>query len=141
MQTRSSAARRQREADEDGDASPTKKACQHEALTIIGHEGSKIIKKYNLDTLEHDRVWRSTFGASRKVCAKLWQLLSNERCNVVHFLWALYYLKNYPTEDAACRFLGGVDRKVMSDAVWHHIQEIVDLESDIVSTYIVVFKF
>ena len=77
------------------------------------------------------------FGVTSKVCARLWQLMNKEGCNVVHFLWALYFLKAYPTEAVASSFLGGVDVEVMRERIWFHIEAIVDLEADVVSNCLV----
>lgn len=92
------------------------------------------MKKYKVGRLSFHRTWRATFGASSKVCAILWRMVDQESCDVVHLLWNLCYLKCYPTEIEAALFLGGFDKATVRDRIWHHIEEIVALEADVVST-------
>ena len=117
MSRGSSASRRQREVSDDANTSPTKKSYEPTALDLVHHEGAKILKKYKVGTLSFDRAWRSTFGASSKVCAKLWTMVDQEACDVVHLLWSLYYLKCYPTEIEAALFLGGFDKATVRDRI------------------------
>ena len=50
-----------------------------------------------------ERAYRSHFEVSPAVCVQIWLLLEDAglvvECIPVHLLWALFYLKNYETEE------------------------------------------
>jgi hypothetical protein len=62
-----------------------------------------------------------------------------------HLLWALFFMKCYPTEELACITAGGprraVDQKTLRKHIWPFIIAIADLESHVVSNFIFILNF
>ncbi len=54
-----------------------------------------------------DRVWRAHFGVSAATVTLLWAILTGVSIALepMHLLWALWFLKEYPTEYHAQAFL------------------------------------
>ena len=72
----------------------------------------------------------------------LWQLLISHNLvplcgQIIHMLWTLYFLKQYPTQDAGCAAVGGsggaVDPKTLQKYVYPFICAIAYLENYVVS--------
>jgi hypothetical protein len=93
------------------------------------------------------RSFRSFFGVSADVCAELWKLLHPVNVNGAspkHLLWALFFLKVYPTESIGASMVGHVDEKTYRKWVWIFVDKISDLCSHLVCqvfcvNYIVTF--
>lgn len=104
-----------------------------------------------------DRRFVSVFGATARVCVRLWKLcLSSEDATFMkedkasratlkglksssvvpyepkHLLMALYFLRNYPNESQmAAQF--GHDEKTIRKWVWIFVETIAHLKNDVVS--------
>ena len=98
--------------------------------------------------LSEDRRFRSFFGCSAEVAVTLWTtqaqcLLLPHEGQILHLLWALFFMKCYPTEEPACAAAGGqrgaVDPKTLRKYIWPFIVAIADLESHVVSKVYVHF--
>ncbi len=77
-----------------------------------------------------------------EVVMNLWGLLANHnllpnRAKIKHLLWALYFMKVYPTELSTCSILGSscgaIDPKTMRKWVWKFVQQITKLGPVVVS--------
>jgi hypothetical protein len=88
------------------------------------------------------RIFREFFGASAEVVSNVWRLLTQhdllpEKGQIVHLLWALFFLKVYPKQGPACSVVGGsagaVDAKTFRKWVWEFIVGISELEEHVVS--------
>ena len=70
-------------------------------------------------------------------------LLPNDG-QILHLLWALFFMKCYPTEEPACAAAGGqrgaVDPKTLRKYIWPFIVAIADLESHVVSNFIFILN-
>lgn len=92
--------------------------------------------------------FKEWFGCSPRVACYLWEML--EDCKQLydkdhptahitraHLLWALFYMKQYPTEGVCCAAVGGrsgaIDPKTLRKYVWFIIDAIADLEEVVVS--------
>jgi len=90
--------------------------------------------------LVRDRRVRAWIGCSVSTAAKVWLLLHNGGYLAPHGIgatmrrvcWAMYMLKNYPTEATGAAQVGGVDEKTFSFWVWTMIEEISYLENEAV---------
>ena len=85
-----------------------------------------------------DRRFRSFFGAGVTVVLLGWQKMKDqglipERGLVVHYLWALMFMKLYSNEAALCGHAGGVDPKTFRKWIWPFIRAISELEYTVVS--------
>ena len=89
-----------------------------------------------------DHRFRAFFGCSAEVAARLWAMLVEclllpHQGQILHLLWALFFMKCYPTEEPACAAAGGqrgaVDPKTLRKYIWPFIVAIADLESHLVS--------
>jgi hypothetical protein len=74
--------------------------------------------------------FRSFFGISLEVVLNLWGLFAKHnlhlcKVKIKHLLWALYFMKVYPTELPSCLLLGGshgaIDPKTMRKWVWRFV--------------------
>lgn len=94
--------------------------------------------------LVFERRFRSHFGASPKVVAYTWDLLRQKDVDldagatIDRFMWSLFLLKCYSTEEINCSHLFGVDEKTFRKWAWFFIDQISFLEADVVSYLIVV---
>ena len=89
-----------------------------------------------------DRRFCSFFGCSGEVAVRLWTMLVQclllpHKGQILHLLWALFFMKCYPTEEPECAAAGGqrgaVDPKTLRKYIWPFIVAIADLESRVVS--------
>jgi hypothetical protein len=89
-----------------------------------------------------DCRFRAFFGCSSEVAVRLWTMLVQclllpHKGQILHLLWALFFMKCYPTEEPACAAAGGqrgaVDPKTLRKYIWPFIVAIADLESHVVS--------
>lgn len=97
-----------------------------------------------------DRRFRDYFGTSVHVAIIAWSLLvqtgklPNEDDgprDIEHFLWAMYFLANYPTTQVGCAAAGtaekgAVDPKTWRKYIWPWIYSLADLEDDVVSSFV-----
>jgi len=64
-------------------------------------------------------------------------LLLPHKGQILHILWALYFMKCYPTEEPACAAAGGQrragDQKILRKYIWPFIAAIANLETHVVS--------
>jgi hypothetical protein len=78
---------------------------QCDGSLIITHESKQFLIQLK-QNLPHSSQLRfhSVFGCSPLTACVLWQMLLDYAIpfKEVHLLWTLYWLKHYPTEDAAC---------------------------------------
>jgi hypothetical protein len=79
-------------------------------------------RRKNATFLVETPHFHSYFGTSKKVVMHLWHLLANHnllpgKAKKKHLLWALYFMKVYPTDPSTCLVLGGscgaIDPKTM----------------------------
>ena len=89
-----------------------------------------------------DRRFRSFFGCGVIVCLDGWYKMKTlgiipkrgaRTGMVVHYLWALMFMKLYSTESALCGHAGGVDPKTSRKWIWPFIHAIAELEYTVVS--------
>ena len=84
----------------------------------------------NLDCMSDYKLreWKAAFGVRPVVCCEAWMMISQQALHrklyVVHFYWALYWMRTYQTETEAARTLN-TNPKTMREKV----QEIVYLLS------------
>ena len=98
--------------------------------------------RWNIESLEG--------GCTPCVAIILWQMIDASKhlfgspspmsdLRIIHFLWALYWMKHYPTEATACAIMGGcskvIDPKTMRKYVWFVIYALASLEEVVVSTF------
>lgn len=96
-----------------------------------------------------DRRFREYFGTSVVVAIIAWTLLYDhekleEGCEIIHMLWAMYFLKCYPLTQEGCAAAGtvakgAVDPKTWKKYLWPMIWALADLESIVVSRSSCVF--
>lgn len=91
-----------------------------------------------------DRRFRSFFGCGAAVALMAWQMLNAyeflpDSSTLVHLLWALFFMKRYPTEEHACSTVGGsqgaIDAKTLRKHIWPLITALSDLEPHVVSMF------
>ncbi len=132
-------------ADEEESNPPTKrKRGAPPALAdfyIIGKEVQNRSGQNINSTMTEDRRFRDFFGAGAMVALAAWNLLTvndflPEGGTILHFLWALYFMKVYPKQGVACAAAGGsggaVDPKTFRKFVWPFIYALAELESIVV---------
>lgn len=92
-----------------------------------------------------DRRFRENFGCGAAVALMLWQMLSTHDLvppsgQIIHMLWTLYFLKQYPKQDAGCAAAGGsrraIDPKTFRKYVHPFISAIAELEIYVVSIFV-----
>jgi hypothetical protein len=92
-----------------------------------------------------DRRFRDFFGVGVHVGIITWTLLSEnnllpEGVIVPHLLWAMYFLCCYPKQEERCATAAGekgaIDPKTWRKYLWPMIYALSDLESVVVSFYI-----
>ena len=85
------------------------------------------------------RRYKSLFGCSSEITAKLWNLLLRLMsviklgCQPQHLLWTLLFLKQYASETVLCE-LCGCDEKTLRKWVWLMLDMIVELKPHVVSS-------
>ena len=98
----------------------------------------------NLGTLSvggpEDRKFRSFFGSGVTVILAGWNMMQAQGLIpdgglVIHYLWALMFMKIYSSETALCGHAGGVDPKTFRKWVWPFIHALAELEYTVVSFY------
>lgn len=91
--------------------------------------------------LSEDGRFRAFFGCGAHIALLLWQLLIAhhllpDESQIVHLLWALFFMHVYPSEKIACSTAGGsggaIDSKTLRKYVWPIIEGIASLEPFVV---------
>lgn len=84
--------------------------------------------------------FRSNFGASPQVAARVWDLIQQEQADTLthlhsieRFLWALLLLKSYDTENVNAARALGVHEDTFRQWAWDFVERICDLEAVVVS--------
>lgn len=75
------------------------------------------------------RRYKSCFGVSPKITSLLWREIKStlpKKYKEEHLLWALYYLKNYPTESVARVFVKA-DEKTLREIIWTMIEKLSNI--------------
>lgn len=94
--------------------------------------------------LSEDGRFRSFFGCGAEVTVICWTMLVTysllpDDAQIVHFLWALYFMKVYPAGNVGASTAGGsggaVDVKTFRLHLWPMIRAISDLEMHVVSLW------
>ena len=85
-------------------------------------------------TKSDERSFRSIFGVSWDVTARLWSLLESYGANKYkrpfHLLWALLFAKQYGNEQSHCMMVGGnVSLKTFRKWVWIILEEMSSISS------------
>ena len=85
-----------------------------------------------------DRRFRELLGVGPLVALHAWHLINDHNLlpkggMFLHFLWALCFLKVYPTETVLASLCGGSDPKTVRKWVWQFVIALSDLEPYIVS--------
>ena len=90
-----------------------------------------------------DRRFREFFGLGANVALVLWNQLVfydalPEGGTIMHLLWALHFMKVYPTQDNGSAVAGGsqgaIDRKTWNKHFWPFVEAIAYLEQFVVSS-------
>ena len=96
----------------------------------------------NLGTLSvggpEDRKFRSFFGEGVTIILLAWNMMQAQELIphgglVIHYLWALMFMKIYSSETALCAHAGGVDPKTFRKWIWPFILALAELEYTVVS--------
>jgi hypothetical protein len=84
------------------------------------------------------RDFVTLFGVSPKVCAYVYTFtFFDTGIKVVHFLWALLFLKTYMKEASLIAMVGGsVDKKTFRKYVWQVLSKMSSKSRDIVSPHL-----
>jgi hypothetical protein len=110
-------------------------------LLAIGREIQNRSKMRVGSDLSEDMRFRAYFGCSAEVALIGWNMmgahgLTPDGGQLVHMLWALYFLMVYPGATVAGGTLGGegkaVDPKTLSQYIWPFIQALAGLEMHLV---------
>ena len=101
-------------------------------------EGVKIIGHFSKSVSTKQRRWNACFGTSAPVVAQLWDWIDPlnsmpQGVKHCHLLWALYFLKTYPTEEPGSGSVGGYDEKTWRKWVKLFVTAISYLEYRVVS--------
>lgn len=90
------------------------------------------------------RRFVALFGVEPYMCAIVWRELVasgwtrfTRRPKAKHFLWALIFLKCYPTEGFLAAQVGAVDEKTIRKWVWYYVEGIAKLAPKFVSEDVV----
>jgi hypothetical protein len=68
-----------------------------------------------------------------------WEMMSEQKCLpsnplFLHYLWALAFMRTYPSNDEALsRVLGGSDPKTIHKYMWRYVDSIFELDDVLVS--------
>lgn len=88
-----------------------------------------------------DRRFREHFGCGAAVALIIWNLMTQynvlpPEAMIIHFLWALHFMKVYPKQDAGCSSAGGssgaIDPKTWRKYFWPFIYAMSSLEQHVV---------
>jgi hypothetical protein len=84
------------------------------------------------------------FGISPFTSSVTWYLLTTVALidlsqRPTHRLWALYFLKNYTTEEVSRKVLGNPDYKTMREHIWYMIEKISSLGNIVVRTFVYLY--
>jgi hypothetical protein len=79
-----------------------------------------VLTSLPLLTTFSDRKYQAFFGVGTYETAVIWHYIKKSEVSLLHLLWALYYLKVYPTEDVGAGVVG-VDRKTFMK----HVKELI----------------
>ena len=91
--------------------------------------------------MPEDRRFQEYFGTGVFTALAAWNLLVEygfvpENGLILHFLWALHFMKVYPLQDAGASAAGGssgaIDPKTWRKYLWPFIDSISELESVVV---------
>ena len=101
--------------------------------------GLKFIGKPHLERgYLFDEIWTAHFGAAFEVCVRVWKMMIvdglDDGLEIRHFVWSLYFLKNYPFGRVAAA-KADVDRKTFRKYVKLFIESMSMLESRVVSVF------
>ena len=80
--------------------------------------------------------FKQFFGTSPRICAYLWDNISQSlpsRCHYFHLLWGLLFLTVYSKETVLCKIVGRVDEKTFRKWNWLVVQAISNLKPSVVS--------
>lgn len=96
---------------------------EREYELIFRTEGCRLCKHNGEWNEQAIRRFRSVFGTSPLVCAKLWIALNDhhETSVPVHLLYALTFLKLYQTEHVHRIICDGVDEKTFRKYAWKYV--------------------
>ena len=90
-------------------------------------------------TAQEKRAFNECFGCVEDVCVALWMLLvanktDDDTFECRHMMWALMYLKQYPTKSNLARQVGSC-RNTTRKWVYYMVERIAALDSLVVSYY------
>ena len=96
-----------------------------------------------ISSTRRDRLFRSFFGCSSKVCALVWRLIDPYRSMIreyttvspKHYLWCLMFLKIYANENVHSS-MAGVDPKTFRKWCWIFVKKIANLDVELVSLFV-----
>ncbi len=86
-----------------------------------------------------DLRFRGFFGVSAELAVEAWEMMDEQKClppnpQFLHYLWALAFMRTYPSNDKALsRILGGSDPKTIHKYTWPYIDSIFELDEILVS--------
>ena len=112
---------------------------------MIGKEVQNKSGRSLREPMSEDRAFRDFFGTSAIVAMVVWNLLVEthllpEGGAILHLLWALFFMNEYPKQSPACSAAGGsdgaIDPKTWRKYIWPFVYAIADLESTVVSSTI-----
>ena len=86
---------------------------------------------------EEDRRFREMFGVGPMVALTAWSMLTTLGLQpfggtLIHYLWALCFLKVYAKQGPMCVLCGGVDHKTLKKWVDAFVMALADLEPHVV---------
>lgn len=96
---------------------------------VFWHEGSLLANHDTINSkLTGYRKFRTFFGISPEVCAILWEKMHNKPpgSEPKHFLWCLFYLKNYNKEHVNAT-VAHVDEKTFRSWTWRYVKLLAEL--------------
>ena len=94
-----------------------------------------------------DLRFRAFFGVSAQVAVTAWSMMEDHSVlpsnpKLVHFLWALAFMRTYPANNTTLsRLLGGSDPKTISKYVWPFIRSLFELNETVVSIFCLIVAF
>lgn len=102
-----------------------------ESLTHLFWTEGLVYIKHNIANsgITANRKYRSFFGISPEVCAKLWRLLTEKPTNSKpkHLLWSLLFLKCYNVEHVNASIVE-VDEKTYRKWTWIFVNQLAELD-------------
>ena len=110
-------------------------------ISTFEAEGVKIIGHFSRSFTTKQRRWNSSFGTSPAIAAQLWEWIDPDNSmprgvRHCHLLWALYFLKTYPTEEPGSGSVGGYNEKTWRKWVKLFVTAISYLECRVVSSFL-----